>query len=145
MLVQDVMTKNVISVQKYEGIVHVANLLAERNISGVPVVDREDRVVGIVTQADILSMIGVGREHTLKDLLKYMLGEPLPERRMGDIAGDIMTAPVASIPPGATVADAVRSMGDRKIRRLAVVDDAGKLVGIVTRADILRAVIKKLR
>ncbi len=145
MLVRDVMTKNVISITKFESIMQVANILTEKNISGLPVVDKESRVIGIITQADILSMVGVGREHTFKDLLKYMLGEKLPERRVGDLVGDIMTSPALTIKPDANVADAVRIMDDKRIRRLTVVNEKGELLGIVTRADILKAVINKLK
>lgn len=145
MLVRDVMTKGVISVTKFESIIHVADILMEKNISGLPVVDKEKKVVGIITQADILSMVGVGREHTFKDLLKYMLGEPLPERRLGDHVGDIMTSPALTIKPGANIAEAVRIMDEKRIRRLTVVDEKQVLIGILTRADILKAVIKKIK
>jgi CBS domain-containing protein len=145
MLVQEVMTKGVISVTKYESIMHVADILTEKNISGLPVVDKEKKVLGIITQADILSMVGVGREHTFKDLLKYMLGEPLPERKLGDHVGDIMTSPALTIKPGANIAEAVRIMEEKRIRRLTVVDDKQVLIGILTRADILKAVIKKIK
>jgi len=145
MLVRDVMTSQVISISKYESVVHVANILADKNISGLPVVDKENKVIGIITQADILSMVGVGRDHTFKDLLKYMLGEPLHERRVGDHVGDIMTAPALTIRPEASVADAVRIMDEKRIRRLTVVNSANELIGIVTRADILKAVIRKMR
>ncbi|HUJ18130.1 MAG TPA: CBS domain-containing protein [Nitrospirota bacterium] len=145
MLVRDVMTPQVISISKYESVVHVANILADKNISGLPVVDKENKVIGIITQADILSMVGVGRDHTFKDLLKYMLGEPLHERRVGDHVGDIMTAPALTIRPEASVADAVRIMDEKRIRRLTVVNSANELIGIVTRADILKAVIRKMQ
>jgi CBS domain-containing protein len=145
MLVQDVMTKDVLSISKYETIVHVANILSKKNISGLPVVDKENKVIGIITQADILSMVGVGKEHTFKDLLKYMLGEPLPERKMGDIVGDIMTSPAVTVRPDANIAEAVQIMDEKKIRRLTVVDDKKMLIGIITRADILKAVIRKLK
>ncbi len=145
MLVQDVMTRSVISVSKYESIMHAANILTEKNISGLPVVDKEDKVLGIITQADILSMVGVRREHTFKDLLKYMLGEPLPERRLGDHVGDIMTSPALTIKAQSNIAEAVRMMDEKKIRRLTVVDEKNSLIGILTRADILKAVIKKLK
>jgi len=59
LLVQDVMTKNVLSITKFESIMHVADILTEKNISGLPVVDKDNKVLGIITQADILSMIGV--------------------------------------------------------------------------------------
>jgi len=146
MQVRDVMTTaNVISISKYESVVNVANILAEKNISGLPVVDKENKVLGIITQADILSMVGVGREHTFKDLLKYMLGEPLHERRVGDHVGDIMTSPALTIRPDASIAEAVRIMDEKRIRRLTVVDEKGELIGILTRADILKAVIKKMK
>lgn len=145
MLVQDVMTQNVLSITKFESIMQVADILTEKNISGLPVVDKDNRVLGIITQADILSMVGVRREHTFKDLLKHMLGESLPERRMGDHVGDIMTSPALTIKPDANVAEAVRIMEEKRIRRLTVADDKNKLIGIITRADILKAVIKKIK
>jgi CBS domain-containing protein len=143
--VQDVMTKGVISISKYEPVMQVADILMEKNISGLPVVDKDKKVLGIITQADILSMIGVRREHTFKDLLKHILGEPLHERRMGDTVGDIMTAPALTIKPDANIAEAVKIMEEKKIRRLTVVDEKGILLGIITRADILKAVINKIR
>lgn len=144
-LVRDVMTRNVLSITKFEPIMRVADILTEKNISGLPVVDKDNKVVGIITQADILSMIGVSREHTFKDLLKHMLGESLPERRIGDHVGDIMTSPALTVKPESSIAEAVRTMDEKRIRRLTVVDDKGILIGIITRADILKAVIQKLK
>jgi CBS domain-containing protein len=145
LLVRDVMTKGVICVSKYDTVMKVADILNEKNISGLPVVDKEYRVIGIITQADILSMIGVSREHTFKDLLKHMLGETLSERRMGDHVGDIMTSPALTIKPDKNIAEAVRIMDEKRIRRLTVADDNKMLIGIITRADILKAVINKIR
>ncbi len=144
-LVQDVMTKNPLSVQKLESILNVAHILAERNISGLPVVDKQNHVIGIVTQADILAMVGIRKENTFKDLLKHALGEPLLERKRGDIVADIMTAPAATTSQTATVAGVVQIMDEKKIRRLPVVDDKKRLVGIISRADILKAVLRKLK
>ncbi len=145
LLVKDVMTRDVISISKYEPVMKVADILNEKNISGLPVVDNDSRVIGIITQADILSMIGVSREHTFKDLLKHMLGETLPERRIGDHVGDIMTSPALTIKPDANIAEAVRIMTEKRIRRLTVANENNVLIGIITRADILKAVISKIR
>ncbi|MGC2061861.1 MAG: CBS domain-containing protein [Thermodesulfovibrionales bacterium] len=145
MLVQDVMTKDIISVQKYESILHVADILAEKNISGLPVVDKGNKVIGIITQADILSVVGIRKEHTLKDLLKHMLGEPLPEQKIGDIVADIMAAPAVTIKPTANIAEAAQILDEKRIRRLPVVDDKNVLIGLISRADILKAVIRKLK
>lgn len=143
--VRDVMTTNILSTQKFESVMSAANILADNNISGLPVVDKKNNVIGIITQADILSIVGVRKGHTFKDLLKHMLGEPLPETRMGDMVGDIMTSPAAVIRSDATIAEAAQIMDDRKIRRLVVVDEKNTLIGLVTRADILKAVIRKLK
>lgn len=143
--VRDVMTKGLITIGKYESIVTVADILSEKNISGLPVVGKDNKLLGIITQADILSMIGVGRDHTFKDLLKYMLGERLPGKRLGDTVGDIMTPKPITIKPDANIAQAVQLMDDKKIRRLMVVDEHKKLIGIISRADILKAVIGKVK
>ena len=144
-LVQDVMTRDAISVLKFENVMHVAGILSEKNISGLPVVDKENKVIGIITQADILSMVGVRKEQTFKDLLKHMFGEPLPERKCGDIVGDIMASPAATIKPDANIAEAAQMMDVKRIRRLPVVDDNNMLVGIISRADILKAVLRNLK
>ncbi len=144
MHVEDVMKKDVLAIKKFETIVSAANILSEKNISGLPVVDNDNKVVGIVTQADILSIVGVSKDPSVKDLLKHLLGEKLPEQRMGDIVGDIMTSPVATIRPDASIAEAVQAMAEKKIRRLCVVDSKSKLIGLITRADILRAVLRRL-
>jgi sulfide:quinone oxidoreductase len=145
MFVEDVMTRNVISVLKYDSVVHAAHILSEKNISGLPVVDRENNVIGIITQADILSIVGMRKEHTFKDLLKHILGERLPERKIGDIVADIMASPAVTLPPRANIAEAAQIMDEKKIRRLPVVDDGNKLIGIISRADILKAVLRKLQ
>jgi CBS domain-containing protein len=144
MHVKDVMTRDVISIQKYESIMHVAQILSERSISGLPVVDKENHVIGIITEADILSIMGIRKGNTFKDLLKHILGEPLHECKMGDFVGDIMTCPAATIKPQANIAEVVRIMDEKGIRRLPVINDTNVLVGIISRADILKAVIKKL-
>lgn len=143
-LVQDVMTTDVLSVHKLESVISVAHILSEKNISGMPVVDKQKRVIGVITQADILSIVGVRRDHTFRDLLKHMLGEPLPERRSGDIVADIMSSSPVTITPDVTIAKVAQIMDEKKIRRLPVVDDKKRLVGIISRADILKAVLKNL-
>jgi CBS domain-containing protein len=145
MQAKDVMTTEVLTVQKFDSVLAVADILASRNISGLPVVDKQEKVIGIITQADILSVVGVRKDNTFKDLLKHMLGEPFPERRIGDIVGDVMTPAVLTASPETNIAEIVRLMDEKKIRRLPVVDGKKKLVGIISRADILKAVLKKLK
>lgn len=142
--VRDAMTQDVFSVNKFDDITHVVKLLAEKNISGLPVIDRENRVVGMVSEADVVSTVGATRSHTFKDLLKHVLGHQFPEKKMGHIVGDIMTAPAITITDDAEISEAVRLMDERRIRRLPVIDKAQKLVGLISRADIVKTMGERL-
>ncbi|WP_306326913.1 CBS domain-containing protein [Streptomyces venezuelae] len=106
------MTDGVVTAVPGTSFKDVAKLLAEHDISGVPVVDEEDRVVGVVSESDLLA-------------------------RRAPIARDLMTAPAVTVHAGQSVADAARLMVRRGVERLPVVDEEERLVGIVTRRDLL--------
>ncbi len=138
----DVMTKDVIAVKGDADFHEAARLLSENKISGLPVVDEENHVIGIITEADILSLAGMKRGHTFKDILRHVLGEPLPERKTGNRVGDIMTSPAIITKPDADIREVARILDEKRIKRLPVVDDEGKLIGIISRADIVRVIGK---
>ncbi|MCX5717941.1 MAG: CBS domain-containing protein [Nitrospirae bacterium] len=142
-LVRDVMTKDVIVVQKYDDIHKAAKILSENNISGLPVVDKENYVAGVISEADILLTAGMRRGHTFKDVLRHILGEPLPERKSGDLVGDIMSSPAITTKPDVEISEVARVLDEKRIKRLPVVDNENKLIGIISRADIVRAMSKK--
>jgi CBS-domain-containing membrane protein len=144
MRVRDAMTRDVIALNKFDDIGNAVKLLAEKNISGLPVVDRENRVVGIISEADVVSMVGSRRAHTFKEILRSIVGHPLPERKIGHLVGDIMTSPAVTVYPDAEISEAVRLMDGRRIRRLPVVDKDQRLVGLISRSDIVKAMGKKL-
>lgn len=144
MRVRDAMTRDVLSVSKFDDISLAVRLLAEKSISGLPVVDRENRVVGIVSEADVVSMVGSRRAHTFKELLRSIVGHPLPERKIGHLVGDIMTSPAVTVNLDTEISEAVRLMDGRRIRRLPVVDKDQRLVGLLSRSDIVKAMGKKL-
>jgi len=144
MRVSDAMSRDVLAVNKFDDINLAVKLLAEKSISGLPVVDRENRVVGIISEADVVSMVGSRRAHTFKDLMRSVVGHPLPERKMGHVVGDIMTSPAITVLPDAEISEAVRLMDGRRIRRLPVVDKDQRLVGLISRSDIVKAIGKKL-
>lgn len=144
MRVRDAMTRDVLSVGKFDDIGNAVKLLAEKNISGLPVVDRENRVVGIISEADVVSMVGSRRAHTFREMLRSIVGHRLPERKIGHLVGDIMTAPAITVEPDAEISEAVRLMDSRRIRRLPVVDRDHRLIGLISRSDIVKAMGKKL-
>lgn len=141
-LVDEVMTKKVVAVKKYDDIQEAARLLTENRISGLPVVDAENSVLGVVTEADILSMTGIKDGHNFRDILRHILGEPLPERKSGHLVGDIMTSPAITTRPDADIKEVAKILDEKRIKRLPVVDRKNKLVGVISRADIVRAIGK---
>jgi CBS domain-containing membrane protein len=141
-LVRDVMVREVIAIGKHDDIHEAARLLSENRISGMPVVDKENLVLGVISEADILSMAGLREGHTFKDILRHILGEPVPERRQGSLVGDIMTSPAITTGPDADIREVARTLDEKRIKRLPVVDDRNRLIGIISRADIVRTMGK---
>ncbi len=143
--VGDVMTKDVVTVNKDVNIHEVARVLSENKISGAPVIDEGNHVIGVVTERDILYISGMRKHHTFKDILRYVLGEPLPRRknRDRDIVEEIMTSPAITTKPDADIKEVAMILDERRIKRLPVVDNKNKLVGIISRADIVRFIGKQ--
>ncbi|MCB5180864.1 CBS domain-containing protein [Streptomyces antimicrobicus] len=130
--VADLMTDEVVSVASGTAFKEVAKLLVQHDISGVPVVDDEDRVVGVVSQTDLLAHPAPLPRTGAQD------GAPVPART----AGDLMSAPAVTVRAEEAAADAARLMTRRGIERLPVVDVEDRLVGIVTRRDLLRLFVR---
>jgi len=144
--VRDIMQTDVQVVGPDTTVRELADLLAQKKISGVPVVDTGQRVVGMVTEADVIlqdadlhfpyyiplldSIIYVQIVNTFEQRLKKMFGTKV---------ADIMTREVVTVSPDASVHDAATLMADRKVNRLPVVEGQ-RLVGIVTRGDIVRSI-----
>jgi CBS domain-containing protein len=139
MQIEQLMTRDVVTVAPETSLKEVAALLAEHRISGVPVCDPDGRVVGVVTEADILWK-ELGLPPAKGGLLSWLLesSDSVRERAAARTARDAMTAPAITIGPTATVAEAARTMIDERVNRLPVVAD-DRLVGIVARADLVRA------
>jgi CBS domain-containing membrane protein len=141
-LVGQLMTKEVVAVKKYADIHEAARLLTESRVSGLPVVDAENIVLGVISEADILSMTGIKDGHNFRDILRHILGEPLPERKSGHLVGDIMTSPAITTRPDVDIKEVAKILDEKRIKRLPVVDRKNKLVGVISRADIVRAIGK---
>jgi CBS domain-containing membrane protein len=138
--VSRIMTRDVVAVAPDADLEEVTRLLGENRVSGIPVVDAASRVVGVVSEADVLSMTGVKRGHTFRDVIRHVLGEGVPVPQRGGKVADFMTSPAITVKPGADVRDAARIIDEKRIKRLPVVDEEGRLVGIVSRADLVKVV-----
>jgi len=96
----------------------------------------------------ILSAAGMEKGHAFKDILRHILGEPLPKRkhqgRMGDVRiGDIMSSPAITTRPEEDIRKAADLLESKRIKRLPVVDSDNRLLGIISMGDIIRAMSKK--
>ena len=140
--IRDVMTRDVITVTKDADIHEVSALLSAKRISGMPVIDDQYVVIGVITEADVLSMSGLKKGHTIREIIRHLRGEPLPERAEGTV-GDFMSVPPIVVHPEADLKEAAAILDKRKIKRLPVVDEAGRLCGIISRADIVKAMAER--
>jgi len=142
MRAMDAMTSKVITVDENASVTTVAKLLAERGISAVPVVDSENRVIGMVSEGDLLHRAETGTERRQSWWLEMMastnqLTGDYIKSHSGNVK-DVMTRDVLSVTETTSVADIAILLETNRIKRVPVLRD-GKLVGIVSRANLVRA------
>lgn len=146
MKVADIMVTSVISVGPDASVREVASLMLERRISGVPVVDDAQRVLGIVSEGDLIRRPEIQTDHAPSGWLSLFLSNE--ERARGFVkshgrkAREVMTQPAICVAPDTPLTDVVRLMERHRVKRLPVVEH-GKLAGLVTRADLLRALVAR--
>lgn len=138
MKVSDLMTRDVAFVKPTTTLREAAALLVEKRISGMPVVNDENEVVGVLSEADILVKTGgsSSRNRLLGWLLEPDFGDE--DKIRAETVGEAMSAPAITVTSHRPVHEAARLMVGEGVNRLPVVED-GKLIGIITRADIVRA------
>jgi CBS-domain-containing membrane protein len=142
LVVSDVMTRDVVTVDALAPFKEVVRLMQEHNVSALPVLDAEGVLLGIVSEGDLIlkedpGLDGAGRlfesRHRAVDRAKAA----------GRLAHELMTAPVISVGPEKTLGEAARRMHRGQVKRLPVLDADGHLVGIVSRADLLRVFLRE--
>ena len=134
--VKDVMTTQVVTVGTAASFKEMVVKMRESGVSALPVVDGEGRVIGVVSEADMLNKeAGLDTEPgELSSLLRFTERE----KAAGVTAAELMTKPPVTIGPGAPVAEAARLVRDHRVKGLPVITDTGLLIGIISRADALR-------
>lgn len=132
-MVKDVMTTHVAAVLKTATFKEMATQMRDQRVSAFPVVDRDGKVVGVVSEADLLTKEALGSGGKVSGILHHHE----KGKAAGITAEDLMTAPPVTVGPSDFVADAARLMYERRVKRLPVVDSDGRLIGIVSRVDVL--------
>ncbi len=137
--VDKVMSKNVISITKELSIKEAIQLLSENEISCLPVVDKDNAVVGIVTHKDVIAATGIVKNHTLRDIVRHLTGVPTPHQNTvyAKTVEDIMSSPAIAILSGTDMKDAAHKLIEMRINSLPVVDKDNKLMGVISTKDIV--------
>lgn len=139
--VAGVMTRDVVTVGPDTGFREIADLLVSRGISAVPVTDDAGKVLGIVSEADLLAKLEYS-DRPPRHQLVLRSSRAHRAKAGGDTAADVMTAPAVTVTPDAPVATAARTMEAARVKRLPVIDADGHLVGIVSRRDLVRTYVR---
>ena len=142
--VKDIMTTEVITVSTGDPVELCAKLMQENNLSGLPVLNEAGKVSGIVTEGDLIRRASRVKAPGYLEILGGLiyLGSPKKfveelQRAMSLEAGQLMSKNLVTVTPEDTVEKAATLMVDKKISRLPVLDESGKLVGIISRRDIM--------
>jgi CBS-domain-containing membrane protein len=133
--VKDVMSTHVIAVRKNATYKDMAARLREMRVSAFPVLDDDDKVIGVVSEGDLLVREALGNR--IPPVSTGVLRSREQAKADGITAADLMTTPPVTIGPDDPVVRAARLMYDHRVKRLPVVGGDGRLIGIVTRSDVL--------
>lgn len=144
MRVDDIMARDVVSVPPDASVREIASLMLERRISGVPVVDAEGQVLGVVSEGDLIRRPEIETDRADRGWLSIFVSDEERARDFvkshGRRAREVMTRPAVCVAPQTPLDEAVRIMERHHIKRLPVVEQ-GRLVGLMTRADLVRALL----
>lgn len=143
---EDVMTRKVVAVDPDTPLTETAEKMAAHNISGVPVIDADRKIVGVISEKDFLHRMGAQKSASfmavISDCLKNKGCVALSIR--GKIAGDIMSAPAVTVGPERPLSEISALFAEKQINRVPVVDEQGRLIGIVTRGNIVDSYLAKI-
>src|SRR5680860_413016 len=146
MLIEEIMTTNVISVSLEDSVKKAATLICLKKFSGIPVVAENEQVIGMLSEKDILRAIFPTYAEIYADPSDFNVFEDLI-RRYGSTTHirvkDIFTKKVITVKPKTSLLKALSLMLSNRIRRLPVIDEVGKLIGIVSQGDIHQALFNQ--
>lgn len=148
LLARDIMTQNVTACLTETKLEDIVKTLAENEISGLPVIDASKKVVGIISESDLLLADQMEAPRMKTALFGFYILRQSVMDRMAELRGiraeDLMTKHVVSFHPETPVREIASTLADKKINRVPIVDNEGKLVGIISRADIIKAMAQQM-
>lgn len=146
--VADLMTREPILARSKMSVKEAIKILADRRISGLPVVDENDLLIGIISETDLMWQETGATPPAYIMVLDSVIYLENPSRyeqelhkALGQTVGEVMSRDPVSIAPEKSIQEAAKLLHERNIHRLPVLDPAGKVIGILTRGDIVRAMV----
>ena len=140
----DIMVTRVITMNPEDSVVEVVEIMSQNRVSGVPVVDADRRVLGVISEKDILfRLVGETTDNFMALLARCLRSKgccAMPVRNLK--AREVMTAPAVTIQEDVYLAEIAELLTQKRINRIPVTDPEGRLVGIITRTDIVNATLK---
>jgi CBS domain-containing protein len=133
--VRDVMSTHVVAARESATYKELAAMLHDQRVSAFPVIDKDNKVIGIVSETDLLAKEAL--EGTVPGTMRLMPHQRERSRVDAVTAADLMTRPAVTIGPDEPVSHAARLMYNKRVKRLPVISDDGTLIGIVSRSDVL--------
>ena len=141
--IKDVMSKAPVTVKQGTSLTKAANLLIQNNVSGLPVVDVNDKLIGVVTEADFLSTINIKGNKALQNLFKTIIRRGRKRKRMGSKVDDIMTKNPLTAKEDDSLQRAIELMDRNHIKRLIITDSKKHVKGVVSRPDLVHLFLLK--
>lgn len=136
--VKDVMTRNVITVSQGTSVTEAARLFTEHNISGLPVVDADDKLIGVVTEADFLATIDLSlSDSAIRELFDIIIRRKRAKKKTGTKVDSLMTPHPITVREDDSLQHAIELMNRNKIKRLIVTDTEGNVRGVISRPDLI--------
>lgn len=139
--VEEIMTRDVVTVKENHTLMEAAKIIRERKVSGAPVLNEEGDIVGVLSEADVLKVLGDIPWYSLNKILHFQEQEQDIQQEMEKMdeikVREVMSKHPQTVDSDNLIYDAASIMHSTGYNRLPVVDNRGKVVGIVTRADIL--------
>jgi CBS domain-containing protein len=143
--VADIMTRDPITARPETSLTEVIRTIAERRISGLPVVDDQNRIIGVISETDLMwreTEVAPPPYIMLLDSVIYLENPARYEhdlhKALGQTVGEVMSENPITISPDKLLSEAAKLMHDRSVHRLPIVDSSGHVIGILTRGDIVR-------
>lgn len=141
--IRDVMTSNVVTVQTGTPVYKAAEAMVEHNISSVPIVDVDNRLVGILTESDFLSALNISEEGAVAQLFDMVIRRNRPRRTAGTTVDGLMTPNPITIAEDASLRQAIELMDHNHIKRLVITDKEDHVKGVISRPDLMKLFSRK--